>query len=1408
MQSRDALVAAVHVRLARFAKDRDADAVLSKEALADVAALQATLSDPAGDVEAVHAAGWLYWFRYLALPQDEGQEDLSEAVKLLAPVYERQPGAVPDPIRAYLDSASHGKSNPEAMANRAAHLLRQTLAVDDPGALNEAIDLLQRVLARIPDDDPDRGHYLSSLDGALQRRFERTGVLTDLEQAVKVSREAVAATPPGHRNRLAVLSNLGNALGTRFEQTGMMPDLDEAVELSREATGLVPPGHPDRSSILGNFAANLLTRSMHADGDDLNHAVDVFREAVTETPPRHPNRHSHLSALGASLMTRYERTGALPDLDEAIDVLRKAVQDTPQGHPRLGGSLSTLGNALGKRFERTGRSSDQDEAVEILRRAVTVTHSRHPNRAAALSSLGNALLARYERTGDLADLNAAVDSFQQAVATAVTGQRDGAYFNYQGDLGDAQRRRFERTGALADLNQAVESIREAAACPPNRSDYAAGLSNLGGILQTRFMRTGSLEDLEQAIAAYRHAVAAAGGHPDRGAMLSGLCISLVARYQRRGDTADLDEAVEVGRQAVVAGRADESRYMHHTNLGNALRRRYERTGSQADLDDSIDNLRQAVTATPPGSPDKAETLSNLGGILTRRFERTGTLADIDESVEAGRLALEATPQDRPKRSIHLANLGIGLLTRFERTGNQADLDQAVELDRQALAATPPDHPDRARRWSSLGNALQARATNGGTPRDLDEAVEAGRQALAATPPDHPDRTRYQANLAISLWTRAVLAGTEADLDQAIALNSQVIAATPGDHPYRAAFSVNLSTILEARFDRAQSADDLNSAIKVSRAAAAITTAPPNVRVRAARQWGNLAARAGHWAEAADAYAVAVGLLALVAPRNLHRSDQEYWLAELAGLGTEAAACCLQAGQIDRAVELWEQGRGVLYAQALDTRTDVDQLAEQHPELAAEFVRLRAELDSMSTSEVATAPALASITRQLRGERVIAIASYEIDQRRQLADDFERVVTDIRAQPGFDRFLLPLPAAELAAAAAHGPVVLLNVSDIRSDAILLTSEGVQLVPLRELTQANVANQVDTFMTALAEVPHPASTPDTAAHAERQLFGVLSWLWDVLAAPVLGRLRITSPPVADADKQWPRLWWCPSGPLAFLPLHAAGYHASRFDSEPQTVLDRVISSYTPTIRALIHARRPVPALPAEAAGQAIPTGARQLVVVAMPHTPDQGDLPGAVDEAVLLRDLFRDQVIILRGDLLPEEASRLHPVASPDGERADFDTVRGVLPRFRWAHFACHASSDPANPSISHLLLQDHQTHPLTVVALTPLRLEHAELAFLSACATARTGARLADEAIHLGAAFQLAGYRHVIATLWPIGDRSAVEIAAGFYTALARRGDPARVGAAARIIHDAARRQRDSLGARRPWRWAAHVHSGP
>jgi CHAT domain-containing protein len=189
--------------------------------------------------------------------------------------------------------------------------------------------------------------------------------------------------------------------------------------------------------------------------------------------------------------------------------------------------------------------------------------------------------------------------------------------------------------------------------------------------------------------------------------------------------------------------------------------------------------------------------------------------------------------------------------------------------------------------------------------------------------------------------------------------------------------------------------------------------------------------------------------------------------------------------------------------------------------------------------------------------------------------------------------------------------------------------------------------------------------------------------------------------------------------------------------------------------------------------------------MPDTPDAAALPGAAEEAKLVLGLVGERAHLL------------------EGPAATHDAVLAGLPGARWAHFACHGLSDLRDPSAGRLLLHDHRAEPLTVLDVMRLHLEDAELAFLSACETARAGVQLPDESVHLASAFQLAGFRHVIATLWPIGDRPAVRVAAGVYTALTRDGE-ARAAAAA--LHAAIRQMRAVLP-EQPSVWAAYTHSG-
>jgi len=245
----------------------------------------------------------------------------------------------------------------------------------------------------------------------------------------------------------------------------------------------------------------------------------------------------------------------------------------------------------------------------------------------------------------------------------------------------------------------------------------------------------------------------------------------------------------------------------------------------------------------------------------------------------------------------------------------------------------------------------------------------------------------------------------------------------------------------------------------------------------------------------------------------------------------------------------------------------------------------------------------------------------------------------------------------------------------------------------------------------------------------------------------------------------------GPLAFLPLHAAG-------SSTDGAFARVVSSYTPTLSALLRARsRP-------------PVATVRQLAVALPSIPDGRPLPAA------LRELG-----YATAGVPPNRTRRLV------GSQATARAVRAELGAGRgWVHLACHAQQDQRHPADSAFLLWDWRTDPLTVGDLAALRLENAELAVLSACETSAGTSRLYDEAVHLAAAMQLIGFRHVVATLWTAPDAVAPNLARPLYAALVREGalDSSRsawaLDAAVAVLRD--RYHHD------PRTWAAYVHLGP
>ncbi|GAA1019980.1 hypothetical protein Aple_037260 [Acrocarpospora pleiomorpha] len=406
---------------------------------------------------------------------------------------------------------------------------------------------------------------------------------------------------------------------------------------------------------------------------------------------------------------------------------------------------------------------------------------------------------------------------------------------------------------------------------------------------------------------------------------------------------------------------------------------------------------------------------------------------------------------------------------------------------------------------------------------------------------------------------------------------------------------------------------------------------------------------------------------------------------------------------------------------------------------------------------------------------------EADRRIALAREWDGLVERVRQLDEFRDFLRPPSPGSLLSAARHGPVVVVNVSRWRCDALVVRPDGVRVVELPGLTADEVSRRTFHYLRVLqAEGQFDPTLPFTAALEARAralrerddvLRSTMEWLWDSVAGPVLTALRLS--PVAPGQVP-PRLWWCPTGLLTLLPLHGAGYHAA---ADGRAVLDHVVSSYTPTLRALGEALRPSPSETAP--------GPDRLLFVGVPDVPDQ---------LQLVEDVAREHHFL--NERFPGGLTVV------EGRNATMGSVQQAMAEHRWVHLSCHGYQDITDPSMAGLELSDGT---LTVLRLSANRYA-GDFAFLSACRTATGGLHVPDEAITLAAALSYTGYRHVVATLWAVDPAVAAEVTAAVYPALISPPGVFDPESAAIALHKAVRDLRDSG---RPLdHWLPFTHTGP
>ncbi|KAJ6615509.1 CHAT domain-containing protein [Mycena sp. CBHHK59/15] len=812
-------------------------------------------------------------------------------------------------------------------------------------------------------------------------------------------------------------------------------------------------------------------------------------------------------------------------------------------------------------------------------------------------------------------------------------------------------------------------------------------------------------------------------------------------------------------------------------LAGALFERFNLQRNLDDLNGTCDHLLMAL-ALLPDDASRASTCMKLGVAFSTRFDMVGQMSDLEKAIEYHKQGLGYRAPGNDCRSLSLYHLANDLVKRFEQMDDESDLEFALQHHREALALLPTGDPLRHLSLISFGRAMVLEFQRFGRRDDLEQAIECHHEALHLCPviqPEHgsaeydEQRFRCLSALVFSLRIYCEVFGT-ARAQEAIDLGLEAQALLPEGHPLLVEIQRDLA-FLHLCFPEPR----LDACFHFFRRAVGQETASAKERLSAAVGWASCARRHGD-ASTEEAYAKAMEQLNRCLAAYSTVDSQHEFLArnltrvECATLASDAASFAIENDRWNDAVEIIEQGRTFIWSRMRGYRHPIEQLRKADSARAIAFQHLSGEVERFAVTFDSRALSV-PFSGALSAARANVLPTSS-PSRRDLANEWTKKLEDIRTHvPGFRDFLKPLPFIRLRRAAADGPVIILNQTQYRSDALIVlkTAQSAICVPLTgdlgELARLQATTGTHTYIRSGGA--RLFVQMEGFARTEKATVDILRGIWNILE-PVVSALR------SHGVREMSRIWWCPTSFLGTLPLHAGGQYTKTGNNLP----DIYISSYTPTLSALITARESLKEDPGSP-----PT----LLVVGASGTAGHqyALLPAVCRECDVVRSWLPEGK-----DLIDKDAT--------------CTTVLAELPKHSWVHFASHAMHSQTQPLDSSIILHDDEVLRLRQFMMShPVR---ARLAVIAACDGAAGSTTTPDEVLHLAAAVQFSGFCSVVGSLWYMMDDCGPDLANAFYGHLLRNG------AENVVLKDSAEALNRATNALRkkgvkPEHWVNFVHIG-
>ncbi|KAI0293134.1 CHAT domain-containing protein [Multifurca ochricompacta] len=957
-----------------------------------------------------------------------------------------------------------------------------------------------------------------------------------------------------------------------------------------------------------------------------------------------------------------------------------------------------------------------DLGITYLQRALSRIPRSHPTYTACIHLLAKSRFERYKLSKQKEDLDKSIVHYTEAIFLPPSW---GFYLNVVQiffQLVISLLRRSNEFKQPDDAKCAVEYLRYLRGLPldtfavPHKVVTTFLIQALANQVELEADGTG---DIEEMVILCQELLACHSSENDPTDAIFTLITAILCKFLQGKQVEPLDGVIQCFRDALKI--SPPGSHLVLLGLATSLSIRYETNYSNDDYDEAMTLLESVIASSPlPDDQIKASILAAVDAVRAAY-----PIKVVEEKIQSLRKLISKTPPRSSERNAYLERLAKWYTTKFSRTNDIKDLEEVIKCRRVLLASADTSHPFGFQPAFSLGFDLYMEFKCSNKMEYLDESITVHRGVLEMQSARGYHFFVIQ-QLYKSLSQRFRLLGRRQDFDEMIEL-----------------FPLAVNDKLAKVSDRFALSCD----------------------------WASTARSARH-SSVSDAYQMAMSLIQTSFISAPTLQVQHSRLVAMRGVGDKMpldyASYQIEMGQFTQAIETLEQGRALLWSEMRGLRNSMDHLSQFNSPLATKLAAINQDLESLTMSVTPSGAIEISDAGSQVDDGMDPFGRLVVKQQK-LLEERDVLLSQIQELPGFGEFLKTPSFETIRVAASHGPVVIINHTEWRSDILILVHNSPPSLILTTKDFYRLANELkDRLVVARME------GLDSDKY-NRALRSVLEGLYKLVGRPVIDRLRALGVPEQS------RIWWCPTSIFCSLPLHAMGPIPSD-DGVKRYFSDLYIPSYTPTLSALIESRKPSPKMSYQPS----------LLLVA---NPDES-LPGAFGEMEIIQSL----------------KSRV-PVTTLCGKNA---TPAGVVEGLRdhgLVHFVCHGKLETGKPFDASFKLIDNKC--LTLLDIVRSQLPAAEFAFLAACHTAElTDDSIADEALHLTAAVQYCGFRSVVGTMWEMVDIDGRELAENFYKSMfSRNGQEVPYHLrSARALRDATRKMRRKKGMTLE-RWVNFVHYG-